>query len=503
MSNSVVIFGQLSEQDFVFPAPPSSLSLTRVDEYDLLGLTAGIKPVITLTRLSINNYDPYLQIIRVDTGTVEAFNDDIDFNAGNTDSRIDSFTPQPGVSYRIRVTSSGESPFTLNQVNAYKLEVTVPSGNNVVVNPRNVSSFGKPETGSTVTINGQLDKDDAFFPTSANTATRMDEYHLSGFTVGTKPTISISSSAFSPFIEVIKTDVANNSITVVDSSSSSVNFFTFEAGASYRVRVRSLTPTLSVDQPNPYRLEVTVPTGQISVSNDDGKPDLIIHNAAQNWNGIWFMNGANIEATAGIPSWDGWEPAATGDFNQDDHTDIVMHNPTLDWNVVWYMQDTTVAGIGGLPSWGGWEPIGTGDFNLDGKTDLFIYNRDNNWNGVWFLDGANLIGSSGIPAWGGWEPISTGDFNQDGNADVVMYNPTQNWNAIWYMQGTTVGGIEGFNAWDGWRPIGTSDLNQDGYSDVIIHNDANNWNGVFYMQGATVAGTGGLPAWDGGWDIVA
>jgi hypothetical protein len=83
-----------------------------------------------------------------------------------------------------------------------------------------------------------------------------------------------------------------------------------------------------------------------------------------------------------------------------------MHNRAQNWNGIWYMQGTTVAGIEGIPAWDGWEPIGTGDFNQDGYSDILIHNPSQNWNGVWYMQGSTIVGTAGIPAWDGWDIVA-------------------------------------------------------------------------------------------------
>ena len=246
----------------------------------------------------------------------------------------------------------------------------------------------------------------------------------------------------------------------------------------------------------------TSPTpGSANDLNQDGKPDILVHNPNRSWSGAWLMNGTNYSGWAGLPDWSGWRPVGMGDFNSDGKTDVLINNPNNRWNGIWFMNGTTYSGSSGVAA-GGWNVSGSGDFNKDNKTDILVHNPTNSWNGVWLMNNTNISGWIGLPAWSGWKAVATGDFNKDGNLDVLATNPSQGWNGIWYTNGSTYTGYQALYSWgSAWQVAGAGDFNQDGNTDILMTNPSQGWNGIALMNGTNQSGWRGFDPDPSGWQI--
>ncbi|MFB2880088.1 pre-peptidase C-terminal domain-containing protein [Floridanema aerugineum] len=89
--------GDLSSTDLIQSTNLGSFS----DDYQLTGVTAGQQVQVNLNSSEL---DSYLQLVNAVTGEVIVENDDVDINAGNTNSAL-SFTAQSGIEYIIRASS--------------------------------------------------------------------------------------------------------------------------------------------------------------------------------------------------------------------------------------------------------------------------------------------------------------------------------------------------------------------------------------------------------------
>jgi len=154
---------------------------------------------------------------------------------------------------------------------------------------------------NTDTKTGQLDQNDIIFKSPSAFFTRADEYDLNTSAIGQPVTLSLTATdsiKYDTFLEVINattgeviadsddTDPTNlNSVIApgqpangpgVDDSSIP-NSLTIAGGIKYKVRVTSYgNPPLDLSSPNPYSLQASIPTGDISLvprgSNFSGSP---------------------------------------------------------------------------------------------------------------------------------------------------------------------------------------------------------------------------------------
>jgi PA14 domain/Bacterial pre-peptidase C-terminal domain len=107
--------GQLSTTDSINPTRSGCF----YDDYRLNGVSAGQQVQINMSSTA---FDSYLQVINESTGQVVAYDDD---SGGNRNSRL-TFTPQAGVSYRLRATSYS------NYTGNYTLSVSGTDGNDTL-----------------------------------------------------------------------------------------------------------------------------------------------------------------------------------------------------------------------------------------------------------------------------------------------------------------------------------------------------------------------------------
>jgi len=121
--NFAIVDGELNEDDFTFPAPTGGNTL--VDEYQLSVQIPNQLVGVSVARNAADSMDPYLEVIDASTGNVISFDNDSGGGGGNSQL---SFTSQPGIDYRVRVTNNSGTPNT-DRVGAYRLVASVPQGN--------------------------------------------------------------------------------------------------------------------------------------------------------------------------------------------------------------------------------------------------------------------------------------------------------------------------------------------------------------------------------------
>ena len=203
---------------------------------------------------------------------------------------------------------------------------------------------------------------------------------------------------------------------------------------------------------------------KLIVSNDfnnDGRGDILWHNAATGESQIWFMNGSSRIGRATIldgarPTLIGppWSIVGTNDFDGDGKTDLLWHNSSTGETQMWFMNGyrvggrATVLGENGSAAFVGlpWSIVGTNDFNADGKTDLLWHNAATGESQIWFMNGyrvsgrATVLGENGRAAFVGlpWSIVGTNDFNQDGKADILWHNSSTGETQIWFMNGRSI-----------------------------------------------------------------
>ena len=187
--------------------------------------------------------------------------------------------------------------------------------------------------------------------------------------------------------------------------------------------------------------------------------DILWYNSSTGETQIWYMDGHKVAGRATVLGENGsatfiglpWSIVGTNDFNQDGKADILWHNAATGETQIWYMEGHKVAGratvLGengsatfiGLP----WSIVGTNDFNQDGKADILWHNAATGETQIWYMDGhkvagrATVLGENGSATFVGlpWRIVGTNDFNQDGKVDIVWHNASTGETQIWSMDG--------------------------------------------------------------------
>lgn len=203
MVSSKSIEGSLNNSDFILDS--TGLTPIRADEFDL-DLTGAVGQNLTISLSSTDSsFDPFLEVLDPITGQILK-SDDNDGGGNNAQiNNADNLTVPNNGKLRIRVTNSSFNPNLNSEENPYSLTVSLASDNIDVQLTSKETIFGDPETGSFVTIEGQLNTEDFHF-TRSFFDTKADEYKLEAPT-GQDVTIALNSSdlsAFDPFLQVIK-----------------------------------------------------------------------------------------------------------------------------------------------------------------------------------------------------------------------------------------------------------------------------------------------------------
>jgi hypothetical protein len=235
--------------------------------------------------------------------------------------------------------------------------------------------------------------------------------------------------------------------------------------------------------------------------------DLLIHNGATGETQVWYMNGINrtgfdnFDPFLNLPDSQPWRLLGVGDFNQDGHPDILIHNIDSGAFQAWYMDGINRTSWGdfdpylSVPDSTGWRVVGIADFNHDGRIDIVIHNGVTGETQIWYMNGINrtsfdnLDASLNVADSSGWRPVGTGDFNLDGQVDFLWHNGDTGEIQVWYMNGITRASFDNFDPYfnipdsTGWRLVGTDDYNFDGRPDLLWHNGDTGGTQAWYMNG--------------------
>jgi hypothetical protein len=251
----------------------------------------------------------------------------------------------------------------------------------------------------------------------------------------------------------------------------------------------------------------TAPTGS-GVRGDftgDGKPDLVLWNAATGARSLWTMNGTSRAAISALPSGSSaWQIMTTADFNADGHADLIFQNFTTGGRTIWLMNGPARQSIVELPvgltTW----RIGTAaDFNADGQVDLIFHNTADGRRSLWLMNGTTRVSvvdlPTGIPS---WHIAASGDFNADGKPDILFQNVADGRRSLWLMDGITRQSVVDFTpGLVSWRIVGAQDMNSDGQTDILFENTADGRRSLWLMNGVTRVSVVDLPTTDAAWKI--
>jgi hypothetical protein len=361
------------------------------------------------------------------------------------------------------------------------------------------------------------------FVTVAGSELRIDQEGLS-CTYTASPTavvVGASSTTFTVTLDAPRgcywqagSDVAFIHLNSPDTGNGPATFsFTVEQNVSPSQRTGSVTVARNA-------VTVTQRGASANIHGDfdgDGLADLVWRNASSGASSIWFMHGMSVGANSGLTalqfSSNGFDLAATGDFNGDRHADLVWRNRSTGETFLWLMNGgQAIAGSGQLTTVPPpWQIAGSGDFNGDGRADLIWRNTVTGEDSMWLMSAtAVLPGSGALPQISdqNWQVAGVADFNGDGRSDIVWRNDSTGATSIWMMNGTSLGGDSGVTQLQigpPWRVAAVADLNGDGFADIVWRNASSGDNIVWLMHGTTLLPSSGavLGIADLNWHIAA
>ncbi|HEY9809396.1 MAG TPA: pre-peptidase C-terminal domain-containing protein [Halomicronema sp.] len=200
------------QDNLLLSASPNTLIPGAVFyDYQLTDIVGNQQVNISLTS---TEFDPALQLINAETGELIAQND----NSNGTNAAL-SFTVDPNIDYRILVTSfAGEG----NNTGAFNLTTTSStfSGN-----------LGLGQTQNGLLATSDLNDDAIFF----------DEYQLTGITPGQAVELSVNSTEFDTYLELVDANTGlvvaeNDDISNPTNRNSTISFIA-DPGESFIARV--------------------------------------------------------------------------------------------------------------------------------------------------------------------------------------------------------------------------------------------------------------------------
>ena len=175
--------------------------------------------------------------------------------------------------------------------------------------------------------------------------------------------------------------------------------------------------------------------------NGDGIGDILWQDGNGNL-AAWLMSFANgvpaVLSSGGIGAIPPYSVAGVGDFNSDGRADILLRDASNGNNAIWFMNGTAVmaaANVSNAP--GIWSVVGIGDFNGDGIADI-VWRDTVGDTAVWLMNGATVLTSGGlgnVPI--SWSIVQTGDYDGDGMSDLLWRDNSGN-TVMWFMNGTAV-----------------------------------------------------------------
>jgi hypothetical protein len=239
--------------------------------------------------------------------------------------------------------------------------------------------------------------------------------------------------------------------------------------------------------------------------NADSRPDLVWRHGNSGANVVWFMNGVTLASgtftNPGLPDPD-WTIVGTNDFNGDARADLLWRHQTQGTNGVWFMNgvDLQPGPFPNLPLVTNvdWKVVGTGLFGdaHDALPDLLWHHSASGETVVWFLNGASFLGGTFTTPSGvadpSWSVAGVGDFDEDGQADILWHHGTAGQLVVWYMNGATMTAGTFTDpptlADVAWKPAAVEDYNDDFRPDIVWRHQTSGQVAVWFMNGATLVG---------------
>lgn len=176
--------------------------------------------------------------------------------------------------------------------------------------------------------------------------------------------------------------------------------------------------------------QTKIPTGFQLVGaadmDDDGKEELILHDAVGSRCTIWFFENYSKKSSATVPLPAGATLSATGDFDGDGREDTLWTTAAYDmrffgWKGGWTM--TTDPANNYNPAY---RIAGAADVNGDGRSEVVLHNESTGEVAIWFLDDNAVRKSSKsltVPV--GYRWATAGDFTGTGAQDPVWTNASR------------------------------------------------------------------------------
>lgn len=238
----------------------------------------------------------------------------------------------------------------------------------------------------------------------------------------------------------------------------------------------------------------------------DAVSDIFLRNPDSGRNQLWFMDGFDGVAEAGVrklaPE---WLLAGVADFDRDGVADLLWRDPVSGSVRIWLMDGADRLQSGKVGRRGGqWRIVGVGDFNGDSLNDV-LWRRGAGALAVWLMDGASVQASEEVGALGSnWEVAGVDDFDGDGRSDVLQRNAVNGRNRLWLMDGADVESVHVKKvANTDWAVAGTGDLDRDGFADIVWRDMGSGNNRVWLMQGGARLDAARIRFIDRSWSVNA
>jgi hypothetical protein len=229
---------------------------------------------------------------------------------------------------------------------------------------------------------------------------------------------------------------------------------------------------------------------------------------------LWYNNltgetqfrGASRSQT--VATRPGWQPIATGDYNNDKQTDILWRDESsaagnglgrLEWQLL--QNGTTFATVQIKPDIAdrNWQVVGLGDVDRSGQTDILWRNVQTGVSGWWLMPAlptnsgltGKTITTAPLTVLSGpqvldpnWVAAGTGDYNNDEAVDILWYHRPSGFALWWQMQQGNIIGSSSLSSSiaPNQRIAAVADLNGDRQLDLVLSDRSNGVSDLWTMQ---------------------
>jgi hypothetical protein len=239
--------------------------------------------------------------------------------------------------------------------------------------------------------------------------------------------------------------------------------------------------------------------------NNDGKPDLVLENAADGQRQIWLMNKWTVSSILNLPTVSaGWHIAAVGDLLGNGQSDLVLEN-TNGQLIAWMLEKGIFKYSINLPTLGsGWHVVGAGDFTASAQAGLVLENAKSGSREIWVMNNGAIVSTISLgtvdPS---WHIAGVGDFLGNGQSDLVWENTATGSRGIWILKN----GVFQYKISLGivstqWHIAGAADFSGDGQADLVWENTTTGHRVIWQMKNGAQSSSISLTTVDPHWHIV-